>query len=113
MLSVWNANLSKDTPVKTDASQKNSEYGRIQDIIAPPDLMHEGITSDVPICGEKTNILFHPTLSVSYEPTFARWEHQADAVCIVVFAAIIILGRTFGGKFIALIPLAMCLTSDI
>jgi len=60
MLSVRNANLSKDTPVKVDASQKNPEYGRIQDIIAPPDLMHEGITSDVPICGQKTNILFHP-----------------------------------------------------
>jgi len=38
----------------------NNEYKHNQDVTAPPDVM-EGTTSDVPIHGEKTNILFHPT----------------------------------------------------
>lgn len=112
-LSVPNANLGKDTPLRTDPSQSNPEYGHIQDITAPPDPVAPGTTSDVPIRGEKTNILFHPTPSVSYEPTFARLEKQAGLVCALVFAAVIILGRTFGGKLLGLIPLAMCLTSGI
>jgi len=112
-LSVPNANIGRDTHLKTEASQSNPEYSRIQDITAPPDPIEPGTTSDVPIRGEKTNILFHPTPSVSYEPTFARLEKQAGIVCVVVFIAVIVLGRTFGGKLIGLIPLAMCLTSGI
>ena len=73
--------------VKTDASQKNPEYKEKQDITAPPDPVAAGSTSDVPIHGEKTNILFHPTPSVSYEPTFAKLERQAGAVCLSVFIA--------------------------
>ncbi|KAF2233295.1 hypothetical protein EV356DRAFT_533932 [Viridothelium virens] len=113
VLSVPNANLGKDTPVKTDPSQSNPEYKEVQDITAPPDPVEPGSTSDVPIHGEKTNILFHPTPSISYEPTFAALERRAGTLCIGIFAAIVILGRMFGGKLIGLIPLAMCVTSGV
>jgi hypothetical protein len=99
--------------VKTDASQSNPEYKHNQDITAPPDPIEPGSTSDVPIHGEKTNILFHPTPSVSYEPTFKKLEQQAGMVCIGIFAAVVILGKMFGGSLKGLIPLAMCLTSGI
>ncbi|KAF2090300.1 hypothetical protein K490DRAFT_63175 [Saccharata proteae CBS 121410] len=113
ILSVPNANLGKDTPVKTDASQSNNEYKEKQDITAPPDPVAEGSTSDVPIHGEKTNILFHPTPSVSYEPYFAAMEKKTGILCIGVFAAITIVGKMFGGSLKGLIPLAMCVTSGI
>jgi len=112
-LSVPNANLGRDTTVKTDASQSNPEYKRNQDITAPPDPVAEGSTSDVPIHGEKTNILFHPTPSVSYEPMFASLETQASGLCIGVFVAIIILGKMFGASLKGLIPTAMCIVSGI
>ncbi|KAF2804117.1 uncharacterized protein BDZ99DRAFT_426375 [Mytilinidion resinicola] len=112
-LSVPNANLGKPTPVKTDASQSNDEYKHNQDITAPPDPIAEGSTSDVPIHGEKTNILFHPTPSVSYEPMFASIEKRAGILCVGVLLAIIILGKMFGGALKGLIPLAMCITSGI
>jgi hypothetical protein len=56
-------------PIKTDPSQSLADYKEAQDVTAPPDPVAEGTTSDVPIHGEKTNVLFHPTPSVSYE----RW----------------------------------------
>jgi len=113
MLSVPNANLGKDTPVRTDGSQKNPEYKEKQDITSPPDPVAEGSTSDVPIHGEKTNILFHPTPSVSYEPFFASIEKKAGVLCIAVFLATVIVGNTFGGALKGLIPLAMCLASGV
>lgn len=112
-LSVPNANLGKDTPVKTEAHQKNPEYKEKQDVTAPPDPVAEGSTSDVPIHGEKTNILFHPTPSVSYEPTFKRLEERGLWLTAGVFVAIVVLGKTFGGKYIGIIPLAMCVSSGI
>ena len=112
-LSVPNANLGKPTTVKTDPSQSNPEYKRNQDITAPPDPVAEGSTSDVPIHGEKTNILFHPTPSVSYEPMFASLETRAGGLCIGVFLAIVILGKMFGGSLKGLIPTAACITSGI
>lgn len=112
-LSVPNANLGRDTPVKTDASQSNPEYKHTQDITAPPDPVADGSTSDVPIHGEKTNILFHPTPSVSYEPMFAALENRASGLCIGVFVAIILLGKMFGASLKGLIPTAMCIVSGI
>jgi Ca2+-dependent lipid-binding protein len=112
-LSVPNANLDKPTPVKTDAHQSNPEYKHNQDITAPPDPVEPGSTSDVPIHGEKTNILFHPTPSVSYEPFFASMEKQASGLCIGVFLAIVILGKMFGGSLLGLVPLAACVVSGI
>lgn len=112
-LSVPNANLGKDTTVKTDPSQSNPEYKHNQDVTAPPDPVAEGSTSDVPIHGEKTNILFHPTPSVSYEPMFAALETRASGLCIGVFIAIVLLGKMFGGSLKGLIPTAMCIISGI
>ena len=112
-LSIPNANLGKKTPVKTTADQANPEYAHNQDVTAPPDPVVEGSTSDVPIHGEKTNILFHPTPSVSYEPMFASLEARAGGLCIGVTVAIIILGKIFGGRLLGLIPLAMCISSGI
>jgi hypothetical protein len=92
-LSVPNANLGRETTVQTDPRQSNPEYKEKQDITAPPDPVAEGSTSDVPIHGEKTNILFHPTPSVSYEPMFKRveqrglilwipWAHSSRWLCV-------------------------------
>jgi Ca2+-dependent lipid-binding protein len=67
----------------------------------------------VPIHGEKTNILFHPTPSVSYEPTFKRLEERGFYLICGVFLAIVVLGRAFGGKYIGMIPLAACVSSGI
>ena len=112
-ISVPNANIGKETTVKTDAHQSNPEYKHNQDITAPPDPVAEGSTSDVPIHGEKTNILFHPTPSVSYEPMFAALETRASGLCVGVFIAIVLLGKMFGGSLKGLIPTAMCIVSGI
>lgn len=110
-LSVPNQNLGKPTTAHTDAHQSDAEYKKNQDITAPPDPVAEGSTSDVPIHGEKTNILFHPTPSVSYEPMFESLEKQATVLCGVVFVAIIVLGKIFGGSLKGLIPLGACVGS--
>lgn len=82
-------------------------------VTAPPDPVAKGSTSDVPIHGEKTNILFHPTPSVSYEPMFASLEKRAGALCLGVFLAIVLLGKMFGGSLKGLIPTAACISSGI
>lgn len=112
-LSVPNANLGKDTPVKTDPSQTGAEYKEMQDITAPPDPIAEGSTSDVPIHGEKTNILFHPTPSVSYEAMFKKLEERGLWLIVGVFFGIVLIGRVFGGRYIGLIPLGACVSSGI
>ena len=80
---------------------------------APPDPVEPGSTSDVPIHGEKTNILFHPTPSVSYEPTFAALEKRASVLCIGILIGTVVVGKLFGGALKGLIPLAMCLSSGV
>ncbi|KAI1101909.1 hypothetical protein F4804DRAFT_283167 [Jackrogersella minutella] len=112
-LSVPNANLGKETTVKTEATQSGEEYRNAQDITAPPDPIATGATSDVPIHGEKTNILFHPTPSVSYEPMYAVIEQRATVLCAGVFFAIIFVGKFFGGRLLGLIPLGICVSSGI
>lgn len=113
MLSIPNANLDKETTAKTEATQSGEEYRRNQDITAPPDPVEPGSTSDVPIHGEKTNALFHPTPSVSYEPMFAALEARANVLCAAIFIAIVIVGKVFGGRLLGLIPLAICVVSGI
>jgi hypothetical protein len=110
---VPNANLGKDASIKTDPHQPLDEYARNQDITAPPAPIHPGSTTDVPIHGEKTNILFHPTPSVSYEPYFAAMERRATGLCIGVLVATIFAGKMFGGSLKGLIPLGMCIASGI
>jgi Ca2+-dependent lipid-binding protein len=112
-LTVPNANLGKETTAKTDPSQSSEDYRIIQDITAPPAPMEPGSTTDVPIKGEKSNILFHPTPSVSYEPMFATLEKQAQTLCIGVFVGIIVVGRIFSARLIGLIPLAFCVGSGV
>jgi len=112
-LSVPNANLGKPTPVKTDARQSGEEYKRNQDITAPPDPVVPGSTSDVPIHGEKTNVLFHPTPSVSYEPMYAAMEARANVLCAGIFFSIIFVGKMFGGGLWGLIPLAIFIASGV
>ncbi|KAI0376163.1 hypothetical protein F5Y04DRAFT_286201 [Hypomontagnella monticulosa] len=112
-LSVPNANLGKDTTVKTEPTQSGEEYRNAQDITAPPDPIATGSTSDVPIHGEKTNILFHPTPSVSYEPMYAVIEQRATVLCAFVFFSIIFVGKFFGGRLLGLIPLAICVSSGV
>ncbi|KAH4267739.1 hypothetical protein HBI04_136450 [Parastagonospora nodorum] len=110
---IPNANLNKDTPFKTDANQSLEDYKYNQDVTAPPDPVAEGTTSDVPIHGEKTNVLFHPTPSVSYEPTFAALEKRAGILCVGLLVATIVVGKLFGGALKGLIPLGMCLSSGV
>jgi len=110
---VPNANLDKDTPVKTESTQSGEEYRKNQDITAPPDPVEPGSTSDVPIHGEKTNILFHPTPSVSYETMFEALETRATILTAGVFIAIVVLGKFFGGALYGLIPLGLCISSGI
>ncbi|TVY91336.1 Meiotically up-regulated protein [Lachnellula willkommii] len=112
-LSVPNANVNKDTPVKTEATQSGEEYRNNQDITAPPDPVEPGSTSDVPIHGEKTNILFHPTPSVSYEPMYVALEKRTTILCAGILIAIVILGKMFGGALYGLIPLGMCVSSGV
>jgi hypothetical protein len=128
-LVIPNANLQKDTvrrghcnrrscsnmskPIKTDPHQSLEDYKYNQDVTAPPDPVAEGTTSDVPIHGEKTNVLFHPTPSVSYEPTFAALEQRATFLCVGILVTTVVVGKMFGGALKGLIPLGMCLSSGV
>ncbi len=67
----------------------------------------------MPIHGEKTNVLFHPTPSVSYEPMYAAMEARANVLCAGIFFAIILIGRLFGGRLWGLVPLAICVASGV
>ncbi|KAJ5544269.1 hypothetical protein N7513_007080 [Penicillium frequentans] len=113
MLTVPNANIGEPTDVKTSHDQELPEYKEKQDITAPPDPIAEGTTSDVPIRGEKTNVLFHPTPTISYAPMFKQLEKQATKLCIGIPVAIIVLGRAFGASLWGLIPLAACIASGV
>ncbi|KAK5093424.1 hypothetical protein LTR70_004784 [Exophiala xenobiotica] len=113
MLSVPNQNLGKDSTVRLDSSMSGEEYREKQDITSPPDPVAEGATSDVPIHGEKTNILFHPTPSVSYEPMFASLEKRAAGLGIGILIAIVVVGKMFGGALKGLIPLGFCVASGV
>lgn len=75
--------------------------------------MEPGSTSDVPIHGEKTNILFHPTPTVSYEPYFAAMEKKTGALCGGILAAVVILGKMFGASLWGLLPLGACIASGV
>ena len=105
--------MDKATTAKTEAHQSGEEYRVNQDITAPPDPVEPGSTSDVPIHGEKTNILFHPTPSVSYEPMYESLEKKTTVLSGGVLVAIVVLGKLFGGALYGLIPLGTCVASGI
>jgi hypothetical protein len=105
--------VGKETTAKTEAHQSGEEYKVNQYITAPPDPVEPGSTSDVPIHGEKTNILFHPTPSVSYEPMCELLEQKTIVLSGGVLIAIVALGKLFGGALYGLIPLGMCVASGI
>lgn len=67
----------------------------------------------MPIHGEKTNVLFHPTPSVSYEPMFEALEARANVMCAAVLLAIVFVGKMFGGSLWGLVPLALAVTSGV
>ncbi|XMA13307.1 hypothetical protein WAI453_006098 [Rhynchosporium graminicola] len=110
---VPNANVNKETHVMTDKTQSGEEYRKNQDITAPPDPVEPNTTSDVPIHGEKTNILFHPTTSTSYEPMFEALEWKTNIFCASVLIAIVALGKFSGGALYGLVPLGLCIASGI
>ncbi|KAL2073399.1 hypothetical protein VTL71DRAFT_10723 [Oculimacula yallundae] len=112
-LFVPNANVNKSTHVKTESTQSGEEYRKNQDITAPPDPVEPNTTSDVPIHGEKTNILFHPTPSTSYEPMYEVLERKTNYLCAGVLIAIAVLGKLFGGTLYGLVPLGLCVASGI
>lgn len=108
-----NGNVGKEATVKAEVTQSGNEYRRNQDITAPPDPVEPGSTSDVPIHGEKTNILFYPTPSVSFEPMYDSIEKRTWGLVAGVAIAIVMVGKMFGGAIYGLIPLAMCVASGI
>ncbi|KAG6009389.1 hypothetical protein E4U43_008734 [Claviceps pusilla] len=112
-LSVPNENLGKPTTVTVSHNQSGEEYRHAQDVTAPPDPVQEGATSDVPIRSEKTSVLFYKTPSVSYEPMFEALERRGNVLCSGIFFAIVIIGKLFGGRYLGLIPLALCIASGV
>ncbi|GAB1192265.1 hypothetical protein APSETT444_001454 [Aspergillus pseudonomiae] len=112
-LVVPNANLGKPTDVRTSPSQSLKDYKESQDITAPPDPIAEGTTSDVPLHGEITNVLFHPTPSISYKPMYDKLEKRGTGLCIGIVFGILFVGRMFGGSLWALFPLAACIASGV
>lgn len=99
--------------VKTGPEQEFSDYKEAQDVTAPPDPVAEGTTSDVPIRGEKTNVLFHPTPAISFKPMFQSLEKRATGLCVGFTLGILFVGRMFGGSLWGLIPLAACIVSAV
>lgn len=96
-------------------TQPLHEYAQKQDVTAPPAPVKPGTTTDVPIKGEKTNILFHPTPTLSLTDTvFASFEQKATFLCVGIFGSIVVLGRILGGGSLwALLVLAGGVSSGV
>ncbi|KAI5291601.1 hypothetical protein KEM54_003046 [Ascosphaera aggregata] len=112
-MSVPNANLGKETPVQTSPDQSLDEYKENQDITAPPDPIAAGTTSDVPIHGEKTNVLYHPTPSITYDAFFKHLEQRTYVLCGGCALAILIIGTLGGGSVKTLLLLTIGITSAL
>lgn len=95
-----------ESPQATHSSptQSPEEYAKTQDVTAPPDPIAPNSTTDVPIHGEKTNILFHPTPALSLRGTvFRNFEKRAITLCVIIFASIVVVGYVIaGGSLIGL-----------
>lgn len=117
-LVVPNVNLPGRPANESDFSgptQSIEEYAKKQDVTAPPAPMKPHTTTDVPIRGEKTNILFHPTPTLSLTDTvFASFEEKAGYLCVGIFVAILGLGKILGGGSIwALLLVASAVTGGV
>jgi hypothetical protein len=62
---------------------------------------------------KKTNILFHLTPSVSYESMYVQLEKRTYILYGRVLLSIVVLGKLFGGTLHGLVPLGLCVSSDI
>ena len=114
ILTVPNNALSLPSAVATSPEQSGEEYRQAQDVTAPPDPVAPGSTSDVPIHGEATNVLFHPTPSITFEPMFATIEARANILTFGIFFGIVIIGSVIsGGSLWTLIPLASVISSGV
>ncbi|KAK3989853.1 hypothetical protein QBC44DRAFT_79014 [Cladorrhinum sp. PSN332] len=114
VLTVPNPSLQLPSTVATSPDQKGEVYRHTQDITAPPDPVAPGSTSDVPIHGEATNVLFHPTPSISFEPMFAAIEARANVLSFAIFFGIITIGYTLsGGSLFTLVPMAAVISSGV
>ncbi|KAG9256666.1 uncharacterized protein F5Z01DRAFT_617765 [Emericellopsis atlantica] len=111
-MSVPNANIGKDTPLKVDSKMSGEEYRQAQDISAPPEA-DPNIASDMPIRSEKTSVLFYKTPSRSYEPMFEHLEQRGNFLCGGIFIAIVFIGKFFGGRLLGLLPLGACVASGV
>ena len=105
--------LMPSQAVKSDTNQSFAEYKEAQDVTAPPDPVAEGTTSDVPIRGEKTNVLFHPTPAISFKPMFEELQKRATGLCVGFSIGILFIGRMFGGSLWGLVPLTVCVVSGV
>ncbi|TGZ83248.1 hypothetical protein EX30DRAFT_329320 [Ascodesmis nigricans] len=79
-------------------TQSRDEYAEKQDVTAPPEPTKPRTTTDVPIRGEKTNILLHPTPTLSLEDTvFASFEQKVGGLCVGILTVIVVLGKVLAG----------------
>lgn len=82
--------------VQTDANQPLPVYAEAQSQTSPPGRQSTRATHDVPIHGERTNVLFHPTPTITLEPMFSILEFRASMVCLGIAASTLIVGTIFG-----------------
>ncbi|KAI5302839.1 hypothetical protein KEM56_000297 [Ascosphaera pollenicola] len=102
--------VKNETSVKTSPDQSMDDYKQNQDITAPPDPIASGTTSDVPIHGEKTNVLFYPTPSITYDVFFKQLEKRTYAVCGGCAVAILVIGKMGGASLKTLFILSIGIT---
>lgn len=67
----------------------------------------------MPIHGEKTNILFHPTPSIRFDCMFDTIEQEAIRVCVGSFLLVVFAGRLAGGNVKPLVLTAFLLATAV
>jgi Ca2+-dependent lipid-binding protein len=84
--------------VGSSTKQSPEEYRKTQDDTAPPDAV-PGTTDDVPLKGEATNVLFHPTPAVDFAEGYKLLEKYTSSLCLMIIIGIIVatwLFRKYG-----------------
>ncbi|QUC15769.1 uncharacterized protein UV8b_00010 [Ustilaginoidea virens] len=77
--------------------QDKHEYKQEENALAMDDTPKAGQTNDVPIGGEKSNVLFHPTPEPNFERVFDSNENPLMMVSYTVFGVIVFLDWLFIG----------------